>query len=429
MIAFKYADDAVNLAFDLQHTFYACSEFPHAIDQAYVAFDKEKIMESAPESPHLSANLEPDQYHKVWSGLRVRVGIHTAYGDIKMDEVTKAYDYYGTVTNTAARVESVAHGGQVCLTDGTLQELTSTTITTFMSIAEVNTLESYPCYAIHMGPVELRGLADKVILYQLECIQGRRYPPLRLDNVPEDDLLEDSLSSTVNTMSEHPASQTASGSVAPATAPQDLHSTQFMVSVATLFSSMPLQKRNKEVKKLCDLWRVRIDKKATERAKTWTSTSLRARFGLRTVPEEAVNRCLAFLIAKEDPTLAVCLDALAKRVKVIAGKTLSNAVATLQQETDQVQIGKASHSRKESISMDLHSNGVRPLSEFLMAPVNFGFVARKSFDSGSPSGLVSPTSMVDNCNIISPRYDTVAKPYALQRTDNKTPLSMDEERQ
>eukprot|EP00667_Euglena_gracilis_P005832 EG_transcript_5869 len=47
-----------------------------------------------------------------WNGLRVRVGIHYGHGDIKLDPVSRGYDYYGTVVNTAARIKSVCHGGQ-----------------------------------------------------------------------------------------------------------------------------------------------------------------------------------------------------------------------------------------------------------------------------------------------------------------------------
>eukprot|EP00667_Euglena_gracilis_P002302 EG_transcript_2302 len=36
-----------------------------------------------------------------WNGLRVRVGVHYGLGDVQFDPVTKAFDYYGTVVNTA----------------------------------------------------------------------------------------------------------------------------------------------------------------------------------------------------------------------------------------------------------------------------------------------------------------------------------------
>ena len=49
----------------------------------------------------------------LFNGLRVRCGLHYGRCDIKYDPVTKGYDYYGPPVNTAARIESVCHGGQV----------------------------------------------------------------------------------------------------------------------------------------------------------------------------------------------------------------------------------------------------------------------------------------------------------------------------
>ena len=36
----------------------------------------------------------------------MRVGIHYGSGEIKFDPVSLGYDYYGTVVNTAARIET-----------------------------------------------------------------------------------------------------------------------------------------------------------------------------------------------------------------------------------------------------------------------------------------------------------------------------------
>jgi class 3 adenylate cyclase len=52
-----------------------------------------------------------------WHGLRVRIGIHCGVGNVQWDDVTKRYDYYGTVVNAAARVESLGHGGQTLVTE------------------------------------------------------------------------------------------------------------------------------------------------------------------------------------------------------------------------------------------------------------------------------------------------------------------------
>ena len=67
------------------------------------------------------ANETPDT--DCWNGLRVRVGVHYGDGSIRFDPVSKGYDYYGTVVNTAARIESVCHGGQIGLSKETVDAL------------------------------------------------------------------------------------------------------------------------------------------------------------------------------------------------------------------------------------------------------------------------------------------------------------------
>ena len=66
-----------------------------------------------PRAQAYATQLEKEMDPAVWNGLRVRIGMHYGYGDIKLDPTTKGYDYYGTVVNTAARIESVCHGGQI----------------------------------------------------------------------------------------------------------------------------------------------------------------------------------------------------------------------------------------------------------------------------------------------------------------------------
>ena len=53
----------------------------------------------------------------LWNGVRVRCGLHYGICDIKYDPITKGYDYYGPPINTAARIESVCHGGQIGMSE------------------------------------------------------------------------------------------------------------------------------------------------------------------------------------------------------------------------------------------------------------------------------------------------------------------------
>ena len=72
-----------------------------------------QVLPQSEREHNLQTSLISLMYGHSWNGLRVRVGIHCGYGEIRYDPVTKRYDYYGTVVNTAARIESVCHGGQI----------------------------------------------------------------------------------------------------------------------------------------------------------------------------------------------------------------------------------------------------------------------------------------------------------------------------
>ncbi|KEG05828.1 putative receptor-type adenylate cyclase, partial [Trypanosoma grayi] len=105
---------------------------------------------------------------------RVRVGVHTGLCDIRQDEVTKGYDYYGWTSNTAARTESVGNGGQVLLTGAAY---------VYLSTAEREQLD-----VTALGGVALRGVPVPVEMYQLNAVPGRTFAALRLDRQDVDDL-------------------------------------------------------------------------------------------------------------------------------------------------------------------------------------------------------------------------------------------------
>ena len=119
----------------------------------------------------LNAPRDPTEYRRLWNGLRVRVGIHYGFGKIQKDEVTHGYDYYGTIVNTAARVEGVGHGGQTLVTDAVMKYLGEDYITH----------HKWSCQSL--GSQLLRGLDERVELIQLlpSSLADRRFPPLRLD--------------------------------------------------------------------------------------------------------------------------------------------------------------------------------------------------------------------------------------------------------
>eukprot|EP00667_Euglena_gracilis_P005443 EG_transcript_5481 len=97
MCATRSPSQAVAFALALQEDFVRHDWGTDRIDRVYAAL--------------MPPDAEPEAAG-CWNGLRVRAGIHFGLGDIKLDPISKGYDYYGTVVNTAARIESVCHGGQ-----------------------------------------------------------------------------------------------------------------------------------------------------------------------------------------------------------------------------------------------------------------------------------------------------------------------------
>ena len=80
-------------------------------------------------------------------------GVAIGNPKVVFDEVSKGYDYYGDVVNTAARVESVAYGGQTLVTKDVYDELSP----------EVRE----QCSSLNVGGVSLKGLEGKVHVYQV----------------------------------------------------------------------------------------------------------------------------------------------------------------------------------------------------------------------------------------------------------------------
>jgi ABC-type sugar transport system substrate-binding protein/class 3 adenylate cyclase len=128
------------------------------------------------------------------AGLRVRIGIHYGHGDIVFDKVAKGYDYYGTVVNTAARVEAAGHGGQIVTTEAVFDTLRHSR----------NGASNIPCLGTH----DLRGVGP-VKLFQVNppCLRLRSFPALRVEEVIELDdtssqLSEDHPSTSVPTQND-----------------------------------------------------------------------------------------------------------------------------------------------------------------------------------------------------------------------------------
>eukprot|EP00667_Euglena_gracilis_P000359 EG_transcript_360 len=160
MVATTDPGAAVHLALAIQEALYDHNWDRKGLDEVY--------------RRQTDCYLPPDVYGCVWRGLRVRVGVHFGRAQITFDETTKGYDYYGTVVNTAARIESAAHGGQVLLS----REM-------YSCVAE--TLPDLGVSARSLGVVQLRGLKSplELVLVLPARFATREFPPLRLDHGPD----------------------------------------------------------------------------------------------------------------------------------------------------------------------------------------------------------------------------------------------------
>lgn len=155
-----------------------------------------------------------------WSGVRVRIGLHFGKGDAKWDKNTKRFDYFGNVVNKTARIEAIAHGGQVLISDELLQETADLfndikymdeyygfqQLTAFQnkqkekpemkrrdSLTSIQSLSSLfkkapkvnaetNLTARELGLFQLKGLIEESRVFEIKCpeIALRQYPPLRV---------------------------------------------------------------------------------------------------------------------------------------------------------------------------------------------------------------------------------------------------------
>ncbi|CUI11832.1 receptor-type adenylate cyclase, putative [Bodo saltans] len=109
----------------------------------------------------------------MWNGLRVRAGIHWCQ-EVKpeLDTVHGRYDYYGHDVNVSARVESLAAGGQITMTQHTYKALTEEPDYEMLC-------EDMHCVPFCTG-AELKGVQGTVTLYSLTPVElaGRVFKPI-----------------------------------------------------------------------------------------------------------------------------------------------------------------------------------------------------------------------------------------------------------
>jgi class 3 adenylate cyclase len=144
MIATKNATAALAIARDIQVELLR-RPAPRCITGHYLGSE----LEDAPEQ------LDEPAEGAVFHGLRVRIGMHTGVPEVVFDEVSKGYDYYGSDVNLAARIESVASGGQILVSNSVAAHV----------MAELK---------VALGPstkVQLRGFAEAVEVVHLVVLE------------------------------------------------------------------------------------------------------------------------------------------------------------------------------------------------------------------------------------------------------------------
>ncbi|CBH11059.1 receptor-type adenylate cyclase GRESAG 4,putative [Trypanosoma brucei gambiense DAL972] len=234
MIACKDPFAAVQLAHDLQRTFLHHNWGTTAFDELYRDMERRRAEEEEGYTPP-SAHLDPNVYDQLWSGLRVRVGIHTGLCEIRNDEVTKGYDYYGHTSNMAARTEGVADGGQVLMTRATYMSLRAEERRQFDVTA--------------LAPVELRGVNAPVEIWQLNAVPGRIFAALDIDKdtCVFGDSSEGSISSGERGLSGNAITRSAQ---------------TIVDSLNALLGTFTAAQRRKALMPFCERWRVALPPEA-----------------------------------------------------------------------------------------------------------------------------------------------------------------------
>ncbi|CAJ1987800.1 RAC-B2 / receptor-adenylate cyclase [Leishmania donovani] len=187
MIACRSAHSAVSLACEIQTKLLKHDWGTEALDRAYREFELARV-DTLDDYEPPTARLSEEEYAALWCGLRVRVGIHTGLTDIRYDEVTRGYDYYGDTSNMAARTEAVANGGQVVATEAAWWALSNDERAGIAHTA--------------MGPQGLRGVPFAVEMFQLNAVPGRRHAALRteIEAILPDDTATDTASSAAGAL-------------------------------------------------------------------------------------------------------------------------------------------------------------------------------------------------------------------------------------
>eukprot|EP00667_Euglena_gracilis_P001565 EG_transcript_1566 len=140
MIATATAQTAIAIAVDIQQALQD-QPFPCAIMDVY-----EGLKKHVEDEPDELAPLDP-----LWNGLHVRIGIHTGDVQRKWNPVSMNWDYAGQAVNLASRIQGMACGGQVVVSQPVVDSVR------FDDKVDV----------VSLGPATVKGVSQPVVLYQV----------------------------------------------------------------------------------------------------------------------------------------------------------------------------------------------------------------------------------------------------------------------
>eukprot|EP01012_Entosiphon_sulcatum_P027272 TRINITY_DN3286_c0_g1_i1.p1 TRINITY_DN3286_c0_g1~~TRINITY_DN3286_c0_g1_i1.p1 ORF type:complete len:695 (-),score=71.23 TRINITY_DN3286_c0_g1_i1:9-1925(-) len=132
-------------------------------------------------SVQASPTVEQTQVLPTWRGLRVRVGCSVGLVDREYDSRTQRVDYFGPAVNCAARIESLAYGGQVLISDA---------MALCLEGAVISEGEELHCFFV--GEFQLKGMARPQRVHQLEVpgLRARSFPPIHPLRAMKESILE-----------------------------------------------------------------------------------------------------------------------------------------------------------------------------------------------------------------------------------------------
>ena len=228
VVVFKSADDALAAALDIQEQLYKADWDDNGeVDRAY-----QHLAADLPPVERVNVPTDTQSYAASWRGLRVRIGVHVGLCDIKFDETTKGYDYFGSTMNTAARIEGVGHGGMVCLSEAAVSGLQGG-------------VPASQYVAVNLGEHLLRGVTDPVHLAQYlpSLLMQRRFPALKAGApTASQAAFEDEYTA------EH--HETADGETE---APAESHAARML---EVMLSALPAKDRTSRLQELCGAWKI-----------------------------------------------------------------------------------------------------------------------------------------------------------------------------